>query len=144
MTKLKNSNCDKTQKLKFWQNSKTQIVTKLKKHFFNKIQKLKLWQYSKTQIVTKLKNSNCDKTQFMKKKTTLKGPFSKNNLTPWQRMRCTLGSVLRSCNVYACLCGKNFIRKFCVRKRIHFKKVWFQLTRVNLSLDKSPLLKAQI
>ena len=31
VTKLKNSNCDKTQKLKLWQNSKTQIVTKLKK-----------------------------------------------------------------------------------------------------------------
>ena len=29
MAKLKNSNCDKTQKFKFWQNSKTQIVTKL-------------------------------------------------------------------------------------------------------------------
>ena len=30
VTKLKNSNCDKTQKLKLWTNSKTQIVTKLK------------------------------------------------------------------------------------------------------------------
>ena len=29
-TKLKKSNCDKTKKLKFLQNSKTQIVTKLK------------------------------------------------------------------------------------------------------------------
>ena len=27
MTKLKNSNCDETKKLKLWQNSKTQIVT---------------------------------------------------------------------------------------------------------------------
>ena len=49
--KLKNSNCDETQKLKWWQNSK-----------------LKLWQNSKTQSVTKLKllpNSNCEcrKTQ---------------------------------------------------------------------------------
>ena len=26
------SNCDKTQELKLWQNSKNQIVTKLKKH----------------------------------------------------------------------------------------------------------------
>ena len=38
MIKTKSSNCDKTQKLKLGQNSKTQIVTKLK-------------------------NSNCDKTQ---------------------------------------------------------------------------------
>ena len=29
-TKFKNSNCDKTQKLKLWLNSKTQTVTKLK------------------------------------------------------------------------------------------------------------------
>ena len=28
--KLKNSNCDETQKLKFWYNSKTLIVMKLK------------------------------------------------------------------------------------------------------------------
>ena len=29
MTKLKKSNCDKTQKIKLWPNSKTQILTKL-------------------------------------------------------------------------------------------------------------------
>ena len=29
MTKLKNSNCDKTQKLKLWPNSTNKIVTKL-------------------------------------------------------------------------------------------------------------------
>ena len=46
MTKLKNSNCDKTKKLKLWKNPK-----------------LKLLQNSKPQIVTKLKKSNCDKTQ---------------------------------------------------------------------------------
>ena len=78
VTKLKNSNCDKTQNLKMWQNStcdKTQVVTKLK-----------LWRNSncdknsscdKTQIVTKLKlwektqklkcdNSECDKTRELK------------------------------------------------------------------------------
>ena len=50
-TKLKNSNCGKTQKLKFWptfKNSncdKTQIVTKLKNSNCDKTQKLKLWQY---------------------------------------------------------------------------------------------------
>ena len=30
VTKLEHSNCDKTQKLKMWQNSKNQIMTKLK------------------------------------------------------------------------------------------------------------------
>ena len=61
VTKIKNSNCDKTQKLKLWTNSKTQIVTKLKKKETNcdKTQKLKLWQ-DPYQIKTKLKNSNCD------------------------------------------------------------------------------------
>ena len=67
MTKLKNSNYDKTQKLKLWQNSKNPIVTKLKKiqlwpNSTNQIvtplssesetRKHKLWQNSKTQIVT--------------------------------------------------------------------------------------------
>ena len=89
-----NSNCEKTQKFKLQQNSKTQIVTKLKnsncekklknsncdkikikkKINFDKTQKLKLWQNTKTQIVTKLKtwilaklkNSMCDKTQKLK------------------------------------------------------------------------------
>ena len=40
-----NSNCDKTQKLKWGHNSKTQIVT------------------TQNLNVTKLQNSNCDKTQ---------------------------------------------------------------------------------
>ena len=44
VTKLKNSNGDKPQKLKMSQNSKSQIVTKLKK-----------------------KNSGCDKTQIVTK-----------------------------------------------------------------------------
>ena len=116
MTKLKNSLCDKTQKLIMWQNSTCD--------------KLKLWQNSncegknqklksdKTQIVTKLENSNYDnsklkfwqnfkkklklgqnlkynKYQFLKTKKTLRGSFSKNILTPRQPMRCSLGSVLR-------------------------------------------------
>ena len=46
--KLNKSNCDVTQKIKLWWNSKTQIVIKLKK---------------KTQIVIKLKNLICDETQ---------------------------------------------------------------------------------
>ena len=41
----------------------TQIVTKLKNLNYDKIEKLKLSQNSKTQIVTKLKTSNCVKTK---------------------------------------------------------------------------------
>ena len=66
MTKVKNSNCDKTWQLKLWQNSKNQIVTKLKISNCDNTQKLKLGKTSKTQIVTKLKNSNSDKTQILK------------------------------------------------------------------------------
>ena len=72
MTKLNNLNCDKTQKLKLWQNLKTQIPTKLKNSNWEKNPKLKLWPNSKdsncdkTQIATKLKNSNRDKTQKLK------------------------------------------------------------------------------
>ena len=86
VTKLKlwqNSNCDKTQnvtKLKLWPSSKTQIVTKLKKSNCDKTQKLKLWQ-----------NINYDQYQFMKKDTS-EWSFSRNILTPWQPMRCSLGS----------------------------------------------------
>ena len=53
--KLKNSNCDKTQKFKLLPNSKPKIVTELKNSNCKK--------NSKTQIVTKLKNPNCDKTK---------------------------------------------------------------------------------
>ena len=59
-------------KLKMWQNSKTQIVTRFKILNFDKIQKLKILPNSKTQIVeilkkkiTKLKNSKCDKIQLL-------------------------------------------------------------------------------
>ena len=52
VTNLKNSHGDKTEKLKLWQNPKTQIVTNLKKN----------------EIVAKHKNSMSDKT---KKKTQI-------------------------------------------------------------------------
>ena len=55
VTKLKNSNGDKTPKVKWWQNSKSQIVTKLKKT--QVVTKLKLWENSNCD------NSNCYKTQ---------------------------------------------------------------------------------
>ena len=70
--------------------------------------KLKNSKCDKTQVVTKLKNSNCDITKknqivtkleiwqnSIKKKKNFKKSFSKNILTPWQPMRCFLGSVLR-------------------------------------------------
>ena len=53
--KLKNSNCDETKKLKWGQNSKTQMLTNVKNS-----------NGDKTQIVMKLKNSNCDETQKLK------------------------------------------------------------------------------
>ena len=74
----KNSYYDKTQKLKFLQNSKTQIVTKQKlwelknlncdesqilikiwNSNSDKTQKIKWWQNFKTQIAIKLRKSNC-------------------------------------------------------------------------------------
>ena len=73
MTKLKNSNCDKTQivrkslKLK---SDKTQIVTKVGNSNFDKTQKLKLWQNLKTKIGTKLeicKNLNLWRPKKLKK-----------------------------------------------------------------------------
>ena len=104
MTKLKNSNCDTTQKLLLWQNLKAQIVTKLKlcqnsncdksrvvtnlKLWHNsncekknlKIisgTKHQLWQNARTQIMTKNKNSNYDKTQKLKLWQNLKYDQSK-------------------------------------------------------------------
>ena len=41
-------------------------MKKLKKSYCDKTQKLKLRQNSKTQIVKKLVNSNCDKTKKIK------------------------------------------------------------------------------
>ena len=39
---------------------------KLKNTNFDKTQQLKLWYNSKTQIVMKLKNANCDENQKLK------------------------------------------------------------------------------
>ena len=78
VTKLKNSNFDKTQKLKLRPKTKILNVTKFKNSNCDKTkkencdktqnsncdktQKHKFWQNLKTQIVIKLKNPNCDKT----------------------------------------------------------------------------------
>ena len=83
MTKLRYSNCDKTQKLKLWLNSKTQIVTKLKNSNCDNAQTLKLWQNSKTQKMTKLKNSNCDKSNKKKPKNIDKA----QKLKTWQNSK---------------------------------------------------------
>ena len=76
MTKLKNSNCDQTQKLKLCQNlkkndnSKTKIVTKLK-----------FWQNSQIEVVTVVIATVALVT------VVIVTSFSKNNLTPQQPMR---------------------------------------------------------
>ena len=54
-TELKNSNCDETQKLNFWQNVKTQIV--IKQILWEK--KLKTWVVT-TKIATKLKKTKIE------------------------------------------------------------------------------------
>ena len=83
----KNFNYDPTQKLKLWQNSKTQIMTKLNNSNCDKNRR-KLSQDShsncaktETQIVTKLKNKFSDKTQTHY--------FGENHLTPQQLIICT-------------------------------------------------------
>ena len=70
-------------------------------------QKLKLWQNSKTQIVTKLTNSNWDETQKLKLWQNLTVIIVNNNLTHWQPMICSPGSVLRflPCLPYQCSWG---------------------------------------
>ena len=52
-------NSEKTWKLKFQENSRTQVVTK---KLTDKAQKLKLWQNLKSKI-SKKKNLKCDKTK---------------------------------------------------------------------------------
>ena len=66
VAKPKNSNFSKTQKVKLWQNSKTQIVITLKNYNCDRNTKNKFIElkFDKTQIVTKIKILNCDKTQL--------------------------------------------------------------------------------
>ena len=118
MTKLKNSNCDKTKK-----NNRDKTQSMKNSNSEIKTQNLKMWQ---NYNFDKTKNSNCDKTQklkmsqnFFKKcdktwimtninlcnRKTLIGSFSKNVLTPLQPMRCSLGRVLwfLQCFIYPLL-----------------------------------------
>ena len=72
--KNKNSNGDKTQKLKLLQNWKTQIVTSQKLKLWRNsncdktqiVAKLKMWRRKKTQKLKMWQNSNCDKTEELK------------------------------------------------------------------------------
>ena len=51
-------------------------------------------------------NSNCEREKTHSQNSIsdkTKKKFGKNNLTPQQLMRCTLGSVLRSCDVFIVL-----------------------------------------
>ena len=67
MTKLKNSNCDKTQKYKLWKKHKNSNREKLKNSNCEKKNlNTQLSPNSKTQIVTKHKETHYDKTQKMK------------------------------------------------------------------------------
>ena len=65
MTKLKNTNCEKTQKLKLLPNSKTQMLTKLSSDSCDSSDSSDSSDNSDIffvlKIVAKLKNSNCDK-----------------------------------------------------------------------------------
>ena len=63
--KLKNSNCDKSEKLRLWWNSKSNC---------DEIQKLEWWQNSnsncdKTQKLELWHTSNCDITQIVREET---------------------------------------------------------------------------
>ena len=64
--KLKKSTGDRTQKFKWWPDSKTEMGTYLKLwqdsncDKTQNVTKFKLWQNLRTQIMTKLKNWSCD------------------------------------------------------------------------------------
>ena len=56
---------------------------------------------------TRTQNSNSDKTLFLTKKKNIY--FGKNKLKPQQPMRCTLGSLLQSRNVFRQMYETNLI-----------------------------------
>ena len=99
-TKL-NLNCERKEKTETATKFSIHIVIRLQTANLNsnKSQKLKFLQNSTTQIVTKLKNL-IPTIQIRKKKKKSKHSFGKNNLTPQQPMKCTRGSVLISCNAF--------------------------------------------
>ena len=72
---------------KLWQKLETHIVTKLKTSNCYKTQKNKLWQNS-NQIVTKLKNSNCAQGGTKLKNSN----WDKTQLKLWQKTQILLNS----------------------------------------------------
>ena len=79
---------DKTQTLKMWQNSKTQIATKLKNSKFDKTLILKIWQNSKILNVTKLKNSTYNRIRKTQN-VSIYGTFKKSpNMTKIKTSKC--------------------------------------------------------
>ena len=142
MTKHKNSKCDKTQnvsklkmwqnsKLKIWQNSKTQRVTNFKNSNCDKIHQLKLWQNSTTQ------NS---KSQILIQKKFWQKTFVKNNLTPWQPMRCIRGSHLRSRDVLTLVLPTKYLANATIRKSLAFQmSVLERLQQISFSVLDLPL-----
>ena len=96
----KKSNGDKTKKNKLWKDSTTQIVTKLKNSNCEKTknsncditQKLKVWQ---KKIVTKQKISNCDMI-LMKLKSTNYDKTQKLKLWQLQKLKLWQNSKTQS------------------------------------------------
>ena len=79
VTKIRNLKCEKTQRHKDWQISKTQNVTQLK-----------MWQKSLTQNMTKRKNTKCDKPHQIKMWQNSKYwnvTKLKNKLEMWQNSK---------------------------------------------------------
>ena len=111
---FKNSNYDKTHKLKLWQSSKTRIVTKLRK--------LKWWQNSKTQIVTKLKKNSCDKNGKLKFWKTQ--PFNLGQSTNWncdqtQKLKIVTKLKILSCDNTKSRGKLKFLYNFSVKTNWH-------------------------
>ena len=96
--------------LKISNSNKTQILIKLKQNLVLTKLKLNLWQTLKLEFWQLNYWPNFKKS------------FRKNNLTPWQLTRYTLGSGLRSHKVFGCF----FCYFFCAFLRIWCKSscIW--------------------
>ena len=81
--------------------------------------------------MTKLINLDFDKTQKLKCdnlwRKNFKRSFSKNILTPWQPMRCSLGSVLqfsRSTRCFVCIVHSAYLKNLGWKKDFDIKSDW--------------------
>ena len=133
MTKLNNSNCDKTQKLKLWQNSKTQIVTKLKNSNCYKTQNCKFWQNSNCDKTQKLNGDNIQKLKLKKKiKNSNCEKLKNSNFDTSTTDEMFSGKLLRFSRCYFSILIKNAFdinsrfcsQKYALNKKI--KKIWLQ------------------